>query len=367
MTAALLPYIEFAKVAFSREATYRFEVFTSIGSLLVRVYLFRMVWSALYFHNAGIRALTLREAITYSTVALLMSLVMDIDQTRLLVSKLEDGSIATDFMKPINVPLYFFSDGTGEVGFHALTIIPSLLLALLSFTSRYRPLVLFVFFLSFFLGYLVGLLMNFVLNCIAFWTLEIQAMQLIVTWITDLLGGEVIPLVFFPPMSQSFIYVLPFAAMYSTPLLIYVGTSDRKITCARCSCKSSGSSSSDRRGSCGASARAASWCRADEYARDLGRRLQPVLAHQFSDSARIPREFSGVVRIHVHLSRDGACGAMDRVARVSGDERLDVSEMAFLYSLWMMAHALNNTLFLTVGDVPEHVREGEIDRSSSGR
>lgn len=37
-------------------------------------------------------------------------------------------------------------------------------------------------------------------------------------------------------------------------------------------------------------------------------------------------------------------------------------EMAFLYSLWMLAHALNNTLFLTVGDIPEDVREGEIDR-----
>ncbi|MBV8222842.1 MAG: ABC-2 family transporter protein [Candidatus Eremiobacteraeota bacterium] len=37
-------------------------------------------------------------------------------------------------------------------------------------------------------------------------------------------------------------------------------------------------------------------------------------------------------------------------------------EMAFLYALWMLAHALNNTFFLTVGDVPEHVREGEIDR-----
>jgi ABC-2 type transport system permease protein len=222
---AVRPYLEFAKVAFAREATYRFEVFTSIGSLLVRVYLFRMVWTALYLHNAGIRELTLPEAITYSTVALLMSLVMDIDQTRLLVSKLDDGSIATDFMKPIIVPLYFFSDGTGEVSFHALMIVPSLILALFIVHIQVPdPLVLFVFFLSFFLGYLVGLLMNFVLNCIAFWTLEIQAMQLIVTWITDLLGGEVIPLVFFPPMVQSFIYALPFAAMYSTPLLIYVGT-----------------------------------------------------------------------------------------------------------------------------------------------
>ncbi|MGH7659398.1 MAG: ABC transporter permease [Vulcanimicrobiaceae bacterium] len=38
------------------------------------------------------------------------------------------------------------------------------------------------------------------------------------------------------------------------------------------------------------------------------------------------------------------------------------AQMAFLYSLWMLSHSLNNTLFLTVGDIPEHVREGEIDR-----
>ena len=38
------------------------------------------------------------------------------------------------------------------------------------------------------------------------------------------------------------------------------------------------------------------------------------------------------------------------------------SQMAFLYALWMLGHAVNNTFFLTVGDIPEHVREGEIDR-----
>lgn len=221
---SLAPYIEFAKVAFAREATYRFEVFTSIGSLLVRVYLFRMVWTALYLHNAGIRALTLEEAITYSTVALLMSLVMDIDQTRLLVEKLDDGSIATDFMKPISVPLYFLADGTGEVAFHATLILPSLALALFIVHIQVPdPSTLTAFFVSFFLGYMVGLLMNFILNCIAFWTLEIHALQLIVTWITDLLGGEIVPLVFFPPFLQGVVFALPFAAMYSTPLLIYVG------------------------------------------------------------------------------------------------------------------------------------------------
>jgi ABC-2 type transport system permease protein len=225
-------YLEIAKVAFAREATYRFEVFTSIGSLLVRVYLFRMVWTALYLHNAGIRALTLEGAITYSTVALLMSLVMDIDQTRLIVERLDDGSIATDFMKPINVALSFFSDGTGEVAFHAALMVPSLLLALLIVKIQVpSPETVVVFFISFILGYVVGLLMNFILNCIAFWTLEIHALQLIITWVADLLGGEIIPLVFFPAAVQSVIFLLPFAAMYSTPLLIYVGeiTPDRYL------------------------------------------------------------------------------------------------------------------------------------------
>ena len=37
-------------------------------------------------------------------------------------------------------------------------------------------------------------------------------------------------------------------------------------------------------------------------------------------------------------------------------------DMAFLYGLWMLAHAANNTFFSTVGDVPEKIRDGEFDR-----
>ena len=37
-------------------------------------------------------------------------------------------------------------------------------------------------------------------------------------------------------------------------------------------------------------------------------------------------------------------------------------DMAFLYALWMVAHALHNTFFSTVGDIPEHIRDGEFDR-----
>jgi ABC-2 type transport system permease protein len=38
------------------------------------------------------------------------------------------------------------------------------------------------------------------------------------------------------------------------------------------------------------------------------------------------------------------------------------ADMAFLYGLWMLAHAIHNTFFHAVADVPDHVREGTFDR-----
>lgn len=219
------PYLDFAKIAMALEATYRFDVFTNIASVLVRIYILKTVWEALYAHNAAPNHLPLHAIITYSAVAMLMSLIMDIDQTRALHDSLHDGSIVTDFTKPIVVPLYFFAKGTGEVLFHAVLIVPSLIFALFIVHVDIPPAgTLVVFFVSFALGYFVGFFINFILNCTAFWTLEISAVQMIVTWITDLAGGELIPLVLFPAALQNVLMVLPFAAMFSTPLLIYLGT-----------------------------------------------------------------------------------------------------------------------------------------------
>jgi ABC-2 type transport system permease protein len=223
--ALVAPYAAFAAKAFSREATYRMEVFTNVGSLLVRLYLMKMVWQALYAQNAAPVGVPLHAVLTYTAVALLMSLVLELDGTRQIRDKIREGTIATDLMKPISLPLYFFSDGLGMTMLHAVLIIPALIATL--FIVRIdvpAPHVLAAFAASFVLGYLVNFVLNFLMNCVAFWTLETFAVQLMVRWISDLLGGQIVPLIFFPGIFQKIILALPFAAIYSTPLLIYVGT-----------------------------------------------------------------------------------------------------------------------------------------------
>jgi ABC-2 type transport system permease protein len=220
----LEPYIEFARKAFSREATYRIEVFTNIGSVLLRVYLLRSLWTALYAQNTAPASIPLHAMITYATVALMMSLVLEVDGTRAIREKVREGTIATDLIKPISLPAYFFSDGIGATLLQALLIVPSVLLALfIVHIDVPRPTVFLAFLVSFALGYAVNFLLNFLMNIVAFWTLETFAVQLMIRWASDLLGGQLLPLDFFPGTLGRIVEALPFAAIYSTPLRIYIG------------------------------------------------------------------------------------------------------------------------------------------------
>jgi ABC-2 type transport system permease protein len=118
-----------------------------------------------------------------------MSLILEIDGTRAIRDKIREGTIATDLMKPISLPLYFFSDGVGMTLLHAVLIVPSLILALLLVHIDVpRPPVLAAFVASFLLGYLVNFTLNFLMNAVAFWTLETFAIQLMVRWVSDLLS-----------------------------------------------------------------------------------------------------------------------------------------------------------------------------------
>lgn len=188
------------------------------------MYILRSLWTALYAQNAAPLNLPLHSMITYATVAMLMSLILEVDGTRLIRERIREGTIATDLMKPISVPLYFFSDGLGQTVLHALLVIPSLLCALLLVRIDVpSPERFAAFLLAFAVGYGVNFFLNFLMNCIAFWTLETFAMQLIVRWASDLLSGQIIPLTFFPGLLGRVVLALPFSAIYSTPLLIYVG------------------------------------------------------------------------------------------------------------------------------------------------
>jgi len=218
-------YLEFAKRAFAREGTYRTEVFTSIGSIVLRVYLLMVVWTALYRDNGMQRGVPLHATLTYLTLALLIGLIYNVNGAYLVRERIREGEIAIDFMRPISIPLYVFSDTLGQSAFAFFEIVPALALSLfiVHIDPAASPLALVGFAASLAFGFIINFFLDMIMATITFWTMEIYGIQLMAQFITTLLSGALVPLYFFPGIWEKIVVALPFAAIYNAPLSIYIG------------------------------------------------------------------------------------------------------------------------------------------------
>jgi ABC-2 type transport system permease protein len=227
------PYLDFAKVAFSREGTYRPQVFTHVGSVALRVFLLSVLWTALYRNNGEQAGITLPQMITYATLAQLLDLIYGVNGAYVIREKIREGSIAIDLMRPISIPFYVLADTAGQTAFASFQIIPALGLSLLilhvALPSVHlllppTPLAALAFAVALGFGFIVNFFLDLMMATITFWTMEIFGVQLMVQFISSLLSGALVPLYFFPAgWLQRLALNSPFAAIYNAPLSIYIG------------------------------------------------------------------------------------------------------------------------------------------------
>lgn len=219
-------YLEFAKRAFSREATYRFQVFSRVGSVVLRVFLLSTLWTNLYRANGAQAGITRDDMITYMVIALLLDIVYGVNGAYVVREKIREGSIAIDFMRPISVPLYVFADTIGQTGFALLQCIPALLFALLivHIHGPVSPVAAIAFVAAVGIGFVVNYFIDMIMATITFWTMEMFGIQIMVQFISSLLSGSLVPLYFFPQgWIQNVLIASPFAALYNAPLSIWIG------------------------------------------------------------------------------------------------------------------------------------------------
>ena len=73
------------------------------------------------------------------------------------------------------------------------------------------------------LGFLVLIAFSMLIYISAFYTVSPRGMRILASSLTEFFAGAVIPIPFFPVWLQNMMNALPFAAMQSTPFLIYTG------------------------------------------------------------------------------------------------------------------------------------------------
>ncbi|MFL5802489.1 MAG: ABC transporter permease [Roseiflexaceae bacterium] len=218
-------YIQIAGLWPQIAYTYRFGNAVDLFSLLLKVYLLKMVFTAVYAGRDTVDGIPLRQVITVITLANLQLWLMSPMIASLIQQRVRTGQLALDLARPVPFLGQLLAHQIGST----VAALPFVLLAL-PFALALGGLGLpaagaagLLYLISLLLGYGIMVLMGLLLGLLAFWILEISGLRIIYDFANQFFAGALVPLWFFPPALRSVAGLLPFQAQTFIPLALYTG------------------------------------------------------------------------------------------------------------------------------------------------
>ena len=218
-------YLEFAIKKFQNKMAYRLEFFMGILDTIISLIVYLCVYKALYGGNESIDGITLSMVATNFVISLGLSNAFFFDEF-FLEKRVNEGSITSEFLKPVNFVFRMLSENAGEGVFKVIfNFIPAAIFAVF-YTDLCPPAgvtSVFAMIISVVLGYLILWLISFIVQTWTFWFLSVWGAITIKNVFINVLSGSMIPLWFMPSMLRKIISFTPFESIYFTPVRIYLG------------------------------------------------------------------------------------------------------------------------------------------------
>jgi ABC-2 type transport system permease protein len=212
--------------AFKESMTYRVQFFVGIASAFIQLVVMWYVWNSVFASSgsATIGGFTLQAMITYVVISSALRVFQYSDIEYMLEYHVKTGKISNVITKPWFYPLYILFLDIGYLIFIILSRSVPILLAGFFFLGASLTSNSIAFLVSAGLGYLIMFALSFLTGLWSFWSSgSIWGMKFAKGVISDLLSGVMIPLSLFPTWLSNIASVLPFQAVYYTPISIYVG------------------------------------------------------------------------------------------------------------------------------------------------
>lgn len=219
-------YFYFIKLKILSALTYRFEFFASIGTNLITMFASVFLWKTVYRGFDTVSGVTEAHMVTYAIVSILLGSIFSYNIENTINGRIREGQIATDFMRPLNLLLSWFSEDIGEsVTFIIIRYIPLLIIASVIFQPSLPENLssALLFIPSCMLSFGILWLLSALAGMMAFWYVELGNIGLVKESVMRILSGSIVPLWFFPKSIQKISAYLPFQYTYQTPLGIYIG------------------------------------------------------------------------------------------------------------------------------------------------
>jgi ABC-2 type transport system permease protein len=202
---------------------YRFHFLFSAASNIFYIFIIYFLWKSVYAEGTGsLNGMTFNQAFIYlslaATITILFNVWVEYDMSQAIIS----GNMVMNFLKPLDLQFQLLFDSLGFVLSNFIAIsLPALFILVFVFDSGIVFGLNFLFFLvSLCLAYLVSFSIDFLTGLAAFYTESIWGISICKQIVVSLFSGGMIPIAFFPPFLKALINLLPFQAIYNTPLLI---------------------------------------------------------------------------------------------------------------------------------------------------
>ena len=207
---------------------YRGRFFLAPFMLAVQIYLYYLLWSAVYRGRTSVDGLDVRQTVSYATLAILLGRIR---WSNRMVSKdalpqrTREGTIIYWFLRPISPGRYYMYRAVGDMGYGAVWA--TLGYAVVLATGMTMPPASAgagaVFLVSLVLGQMILYYLGQLVDLATFWLVSNTGLTRMYSFVQDLLSGVFVPLWFLPGWLLGTASALPFAATINLPISIYVG------------------------------------------------------------------------------------------------------------------------------------------------
>ena len=225
LLANLPAYLQIASLWPQMAYTYRVNLAFDLVRLLLKVYLLKVVWTAVYAGRGVVDGVELNQLIAFITLAQLQVWVMFPLVAPYIQERVHEGQIALDLARPVPFLGQLLAHQAGATA----SWVPFVLLAVpLAFfvggiVPPASPAAGLLYLVSLVLAYLVAVLLGMVIGLTSFWTLQTRGVMAIYDFANQFFTGALVPLWFFPPLLRRIADLLPFQAQAFIPLSIYTG------------------------------------------------------------------------------------------------------------------------------------------------
>lgn len=224
---AVRPYLQFARLAFQRRATYRLANWSGVAVNFFFLLVHAQVLLGFFRARGEAGGWSPSDAVLYfaASESLLMVIGIFPDYRYNLAERVRTGEIVSDLVRPVTLFWREVAERFGTGAYYLVTRAPAVFAAGWLVYGLLPPLrwELALFPVSLALAIAVSAGLWFLACSSAFWRESAAGELSAIVFINTFLGGVFVPIDFYPPAMRLVADALPFRATLYTPVAIFTG------------------------------------------------------------------------------------------------------------------------------------------------